>query len=129
MCILPARFCRSAPIERSGIPQTIITKGVGTPDVSFTDKQVMQREEKARRDAMVDAQTKMLFTVSDFMTKDGMTVGRKMQEDNDFTTRVNDVVNQAKVVDQSCTKDSVCTVILRLKKKDFEKAIGTEVSR
>ena len=133
MCFLPACFSRSATKVKTPLVissnNSIITKGVGYPDKSFTDKQIMQREGKARRDALVDAQTKMLFAVSDFIMKSGDTVGRKMQQDNDFTTRVNDAVNQAEVMDQDCVKDSVCTVTLRLKKDDFEKAIGAEVSR
>jgi hypothetical protein len=107
----------------------IITRGVGYPDLTLTNKQKLQRSNKAKRDALIEAQTKMLFIVSDFMMKSGMTVGRKMQDDNDFTTKVNNAVNRAEVTGHDCTNESVCTVTLRLEKRAFEKAIGMEVSR
>jgi hypothetical protein len=114
---------------KTGTDLYIVTRGVGYPDSSLSPKQILQREEKARRDAMVEAQTKMLFIVSDFMMKSGITVGRKMQDDNDFTTKVNNAVGSAEVTSDDCTSDGVCTVSLRLPKKAFEKAVGSEVSR
>ena len=114
---------------KTGTDIYVITRGVGYPDVSLSPKQVLQRNEKSQRDALVEAQTKMLFILSDFMMKSGMTVGRKMETDNDFTTKVNNAVNAAEVTDTSYTKDGACTVTIRLQKKAFEKAIGAEVSR
>ena len=107
----------------------IVARGVGYPDMALGERQKKQRRNKARRDALVEAQSKMLFMVSDFVLKGGMTVARRMRSDKDFVTKVNDAVNRAEVESKNCSGDDVCTVTIHLDKKAFEKMIGVQVLR
>lgn len=107
----------------------VVTRGVGYPDATLTDRQRRQRRNKARRDALVEAQAEMLSVVSKFVLRSGQTVGQAMKNDKEFVTKVNDAVSKADIESLEWGKDDSCTIGLRLDKKEFQDAIGAKVLR